>query len=260
MLDLSLRDYLIDRGLTPRAADGCIEVLQRLNWPEASLRDPLSSNRGAIFFHDTVGLIARTIYTQEHIQHPFIAPRIRSFPIAKGMNLSIYLGLSFYPAVSSDERTRAVSKLTEDNIFTCDNKEANWGRIPLTSPEFPHGLPVLLDPDYVDFYDRFRPRLRRDYPDFGASNQEGVLFRNQLNQLRRALLRAIPPHQQDSRPELVQQFWKLAQSMTCNDAFGQATLVQPLIQGWANPQHYDHLGKSRNAQAIWKKHNRLHAS
>ena len=217
-----------------------VALLHKVGWPDTHELEFHKSRTGAILFHPDVALTARVLRHARVCEHPLIAPCVGHFRLSSTVTVEICPGLRLQPVVSRGEEKWIKQQLRADGIDWQDDSAArgtdsradNLARLPLATPDYPHGLPVVVDRDYlIQRYDR----PQRTLESFGVPAHAAARFNEQLESLR-VPLRLLTSSNNPIVTERVKSlFWNRAYALTSPTAELDQMADKPFYQGWQDP-------------------------
>ena len=234
------------------------QIFKDLQLPEPQDGEYLRGNDGWLVFLNKYGCVLRIedAFAAEssnmRINHPLVLQPIGRIMV-EHMNVEICPGVKL--GVSESQRTWLKKELEKDHIQLSDSKVENLGFLNVHSPEFPEGLPVVIDQLAVTEGARAGVRdLWRKITGKPAYNpwyeREDLPYRftqaHFIEPLRAAFDKAWPLDEQDPQAsvERMNKFWKLCEHMT--------TGPLPLLHaGWNDiPKGWEHHHDTKPEEAM----------
>ncbi len=156
-----LGDWLQHLNEDGRSANGVVRLLDDLQLPQPGPGEFICSHAGGIFFHPTAGVVIRIEQTEEKLKlakHPLVSEPLGALAVGD-WRIELCEGLRTNKITDRDVDW-LFQTLKQDHILWSDaystsggvhlgSRVDNVGRLPLTTPEFPNGLPVVMDRERV---------------------------------------------------------------------------------------------------------------
>ena len=231
-------NYLKDK-FDDNTAREVLEIFKKIGLPApADGKEFLRGSEGALIFLNPYGLVMRIEYRNTetaHTAYPF--DRINDSPWIIQPLASIDAGkatIEIIPGVRFEEKETnsdyLVCKLREQSVNFWDAGRPNTGRVPMKTPKFPDGIPVVIDRLAVRKLSESVAPLKRALET--AEAKEAAEAEEKLYApLRQSLSEAW------TDPQKMQQFWRLCQSYVRDGK---------LVAGW-NEQRVHNIKTDRAA-------------
>lgn len=171
-------------------------------------------------------------------ESPWIAQSVGSLELGGGLALEICLGSRVNDKQSNVDFLKG--ELLTQNIIFYDMQVDNVGLFPVRLPEFPEGIPIVIDRGAVG-------AMGVDLVGIHSSLNEGALERVTAamyavyNPLRRAFSEALPDVNGPADPTKMKAFWQACAK------FKDEGLI---VDGWNTEQPEDPSVRSRKAQLV----------
>lgn len=132
----------------------------------------MDGNEGFLLFLSPYAMTLRIEpskpHAGEYLQHPNILQPIISYDLGTAI-------LEVTPSVAVDECDEddvatLKSKLYDDGVFFWDDEVRNIGKLPIETPEFPTGIPVVIDRLSVERVSHSPSLLEVEYPEKFRNN------------------------------------------------------------------------------------------
>jgi len=125
-----------------------VKILHKLDIPIPEKQDEfLSGNDGLILFMDnynvTVRIEDKEAFFGSRIEHPHILQPI--FSAASEKSIVEILPSSTLEDIDDRLVADVKARLYEDGLYFWDDHGGNVGRLPFSTPEFPDGVPIVID-------------------------------------------------------------------------------------------------------------------
>jgi hypothetical protein len=234
----SLQDYLFDCETTRNV----IKAFQQMGLPAPEQHNEfMHGSEGRVVFLNDYGLVIRIEENNSRINDsPWVLQPIASIKAGEAV-IEICPAVHFEP----DERNRDALRelLLQDGIKFWDPGAKNMGRLPIKTPHFPDGVPVVIDRPSVyrltEDSMELREALLRKKQDDAAKYREAAEIQKKLYAPLQQLFRECW-----SEPRRMERFWK-----EC------ASFVQQgkLVAGW-NETDDDSVNEGKTSYAAGVAH------
>lgn len=195
-----------------------------------------TSDKGFLVFLNDAGCILRGT-TRKNLRHYDAQNMLRPLFTRRyeGINISLYPGLR--SPISIRDLRKLSSQLTKEGYVFWDFKPDNGGYLPISTPKFPRGIPVLIDPGGVRrFYlsiGYVRDLLRRN--GYLKQKQKPSPQDEAYKDLREVFTRAWPESRDLPDPHKLAETWDLCRRKTADTRLlRNGKIVTMLTADWQN--------------------------
>lgn len=200
-----------------------LSFMQDIGMPLPGPGQFLESNQGAIIAHPTAGVVLRIERDKMALDHPLTAPVIGRFT-AGAFELELVVG-GRTRGLGNRECAWVNQNLRRSGAYWRDTKPEDLMRLPLATKEHPHGLPVIMDREFI--YETTAHSLRNaaarlfglkphepQLEDFGVSPSAAKGWRQMMTRLTGALRDSFDDDSGRFDRQKIAAFWQLAEDYT----------------------------------------------
>lgn len=222
--DVKLRRFLRNNGYWSFDDDGIshlLKAIKSMGLPVPDGKTALPGSEGPIIFMDDHGVVLRieakeSMFSYKRIDHPSILQPIASRSIGDNYILEICPGC--HGSKDQTLSAKLAKDLRVDGVYYADQQVGNNGYLPIKSPEFPNGVPVVIDRLAVEWLNREVEPVRKALED----DPQQKLYAD----LRQSFAQAWPEDAELPDTDKMKEFWQLCR---------QAKYEGRLVSGWVLP-------------------------
>jgi hypothetical protein len=223
--EVNLRRFLRNNGYWSFDEEGIsylLKVISGMGLPVPDGKTAMPGTEGPIIFMDDHGVVLRieakqSMFSYRRINHPSILQPIASREIGENYILEICPGC--HGSKDQTLSAKLAQELRADGIYYGDQQTGNNGYLPLKTPEFPKGVPVVIDRLAVEWLNKEVEPVRKAL----ANDPQQKLYAD----LRQAFADAWPEGSALPDTDKMKEFWQL-----CRQAKDEGRLVS----GWVLPE------------------------